>query len=387
MLRGAVILWNTLFGVLFLGKKLNRLHYGGLLLAVTGIVIVGAASLLAEHAKSGGGGALAPPTASFFPPPPPSLAPVPAPSPAATPTQQHAGFSLRAALSPQARAAALRSGDPDAASARWVVVGMGMIVVSQLIQAAGMTMEEFVLRKYELSSTQLVGYEGGVGVLLMAGIFLPVRRARAFTAACVCCGTLSCASHASSPPRRAAHLPQIIAHLPGKDVGGVYENSMDTAYMIFHSPLIGGLLAVDLLAINLFNAAGMRITSSLGAVFRSVLEAVRTLNVWLLDLALFYYFTNGTLGEAWSGQYSWLQACGFVVLVSSALTYGRGNMRAAAAAAAAAAVVAAAEAPAAAEAGDAPAPAPQLGVRTFSGGQPNLPPVRAPCVRYASCAL
>jgi hypothetical protein len=172
---------------------------------------------------------------------------------------------------------------------------------------------------------------------------------------------------------------QIIAHLPGKDVGGVYENSLDTAYMIFHSPLIGGLLAVDLLAINMFNAAGMRITSSLGAVFRSVLEAVRTLNVWLLDLALYYYFTNGTLGEAWSGQYSWLQACGFVVLVTSALTYGRGNMRAAAAAAAAADAVAEAEAPAAAEAGDAPAPAPQLSVRTLSGGQPNLPPVRGPC--------
>jgi hypothetical protein len=167
-------------------------------------------------------------------------------------------------------------------------------------------------------------------------------------------------------------------------VGGVYENSLDTAYMIFHSPLIGGLLAVDLLAINLFNAAGMRITSSLGAVFRSVLEAVRTLNVWLLDLALFYYFTDGKLGEAWSKEWSWLQACGFVVLVASALTYGRGNMRAAAAAAAAAGVAAAEDAPASAEAGEAePEPvgaatltAPLLGARTPSGGA-ALPPVRA----------
>ncbi len=167
-------------------------------------------------------------------------------------------------------------------------------------------------------------------------------------------------------------------------MGGVYENSLDTAYMIFHSPLIGGLLAVDLLAINLFNAAGMRITSSLGAVFRSVLEAVRTLNVWLLDLALFYYFTDGKLGEAWSKEWSWLQACGFVVLVASALTYGRGNMRAAAAAAAAAGVAAAEDAPASAEAGEAePEPvgaatltAPLLGARTPSGGA-ALPPVRA----------
>jgi len=303
MLRGAVILWNTLFGVLFLGKRLNRLHYGGLALAVSGIVIVGAASLLSESAKSSGGV--------------PSGAPAPGPADA----EHHwAGFSLRAALSPQARTAALRDGDPDASSARWVVVGMGLIVASQFVQAAGMTLEEFLLRRYELSSTQLVGAEGGVGCLLMVGIVLP-----------------------------------LVALLPGHDVDGQYENSLDTAYMIAHSPLIGGLLAVDLLAINLFNAAGMRITSSLGAVFRSVLEAVRTLNVWLLDLALFYYFTHGRLGEAWSREWSWLQACGFVVLVGAALTYGRGNARAARDAAAEAAE---AQDAAAAEEGDAASPLP-----------------------------
>ncbi len=165
--------------------------------------------------------------------------------------------------------------------------------------------------------------------------------------------------------------------LPGKDVGGRYENSLDTAYMIFHSPLIGGLLAIDLLAINLFNAAGMRITGSLGAVFRSVLEAVRTLNVWLLDLALYYYFTKNRLGEAWSKEWSWLQACGFVILVSSALTYGKGNMRAAKAAAAAASEeAAAAEAPAAAEEGAAsPLPdTPGAASTSASPATPGLPP-------------
>ena len=278
MLRGAVIVWNTLFGVVFLGKRLNGLHYTGLTLAMLGIVVVGAASLLAESDLRHG---LAP-------------APAPAPAPPASPPPQLGGFTLRASLSPHARAAALGAEDPEAAGVRWVVAGMAMIVVSQSIQAAGMTMEEFLLRKYDLSSTQLVGYEGAVGAALMLALFLPV---------------MFC--------------------LPGSDVGGRYENSLDTFYMIFHTPLIGGLLAIDLLAINLFNAAGMRITSSLGAVFRSVLEAVRTLNVWLLDLALFYHFTNGRLGEPWSPRWSWLQALGFAILVSSALTYGKGNMRAA----------------------------------------------------------
>ena len=325
MLRGAVIVWNTLFGVVFLGKRLNGLHYTGLTLAMVGIVVVGAASLLAERDMRNG------------------LAPAPAPAPSSpalppTPPPQFGGFSMRAALSPHARAAALGAEDPEAAGVKWVVAGMAMIVVSQSIQAAGMTMEEFVLRKYDLSSTQLVGYEGAVGAALMLGLFLPV---------------MYC--------------------LPGHDVGGRYENSLDTAYMIFHTPVIGGLLAIDLLAINLFNAAGMRITSSLGAVFRSVLEAVRTLNVWLLDLALYYHFTNGRLGEPWSPTWSWLQAFGFAILVSSALTYGKGNMRAAKLAAQGEAEEEDAEAPAVDEAATATDAAAPTTPAPASAGEPSTP--------------
>lgn len=110
---------------------------------------------------------------------------------------------------------------------------------------------------------------------------------------------------------------QVCYFLPGRDVGGRFENQLDTFYMIAHSNLIIGLLAVDLVAINLFNIAGMRITSTLGALFRSVLEAVRTLNVWLLDLCLYYYFSPD-LGESWSPKWSWLQAIGFGVLVRRA---------------------------------------------------------------------
>lgn len=217
MLRGAVILWNTLFGVLYLGKRLNKLHYGGLVLAVVGIVVVGAASLLTENERpSGGHGGAAfappPPGGGFddFSPPPPS------PDSALFPPLRFSAF-----LSPGARSAALAAGNPAAASSKWALIGMAMIIASQAVQAAGMTLEEFLLRSYSLSSTQLVGYEGAVGLAMMCAFFLPLA-----------------------------------ALLPGHDVGGVYENSEDTVYMIFHSRLIGGLLAIDLLAINLFNAAG-----------------------------------------------------------------------------------------------------------------------------------
>ena len=51
-------------------------------------------------------------------------------------------------------------------------------------------------------------------------------------------------------------------------------------------------------------------TGGLGAVFRTVLETMRTLFVWLVDLLLFYTPLGlGKLGESWSA-WSFLQAAG-----------------------------------------------------------------------------
>ncbi len=49
----------------------------------------------------------------------------------------------------------------------------------------------------------------------------------------------------------------------------------------------------------------------LGAVFRTVLETMRTMFVWLVDLLLFYTPLGfGKLGESWS-VYSFIQAAGY----------------------------------------------------------------------------
>lgn len=63
----------------------------------------------------------------------------------------------------------------------------------------------------------------------------------------------------------------------------------------------------------------------LGAVFRTVLETMRTVCVWIVDLGLFYIPLGlGQLGEAWT-RYSLVQAAGFVVLVAGTLVYGKGD--------------------------------------------------------------
>lgn len=69
----------------------------------------------------------------------------------------------------------------------------------------------------------------------------------------------------------------------------------------------------------------MHVTGNLGAVFRTVLETMRTLFVWILGLALFYIGSG--LGERWNA-FSPIQALGFAVLVVGTVVYGQGDERA-----------------------------------------------------------
>jgi hypothetical protein len=70
------------------------------------------------------------------------------------------------------------------------------------------------------------------------------------------------------------------------------------------------VLGVDMFALLAYNMSGMMVTDHLGAVFRTVLETMRTLFVWLLGLLLFYTpLGMGTLGESWT-SWSFLQAAG-----------------------------------------------------------------------------
>ena len=52
--------------------------------------------------------------------------------------------------------------------------------------------------------------------------------------------------------------------------------------MVSNSGALQGILAFDACALLAYNMAGMMVTGSLGAVFRTVLETMRTLFVWLV---------------------------------------------------------------------------------------------------------
>lgn len=68
------------------------------------------------------------------------------------------------------------------------------------------------------------------------------------------------------------------------------------------------------LSLLCYNIAGMFVTDEIGAVARTVLETMRTLFVWMVDLLLYYTpLGMGRLGEKWD-NYSYLQAVGYAAL-------------------------------------------------------------------------
>lgn len=112
----------------------------------------------------------------------------------------------------------------------------------------------------------------------------------------------------------------------GKEGDGIHEDIFDTLHMVASSGRLATVLAVQMFGLLAYNYMGMHVTGNLGAVFRTVLETMRTLFVWLLGLLLFYLGTG--LGERWT-QYSTIQAAGFAVLVLGTVVYGRGDEHAA----------------------------------------------------------
>ncbi len=83
-------------------------------------------------------------------------------------------------------------------------------------------------------------------------------------------------------------LLPIAYFLPGQEGAGLHENTLETLHMIGSSHQLQIVLATDMIALLAYNFCGMMVTGHLGAVFRTVLETMRTLFVWLLGLLLFY---------------------------------------------------------------------------------------------------
>jgi drug/metabolite transporter (DMT)-like permease len=162
-----------------------------------------------------------------------------------------------------------------------VVFGIILVVIAQLVQASQIVIEEFLLKSVKADPLLIVGLEGFWGFLITTFICLP-----------------------------------IFQHVQWH---GFSENSWETLYMLSHnrSILIGVSLYV--VVILLYNATAMMVTQQFTAVHRTILEAMRTLCIWMVNIFI-YYEVNNSYGEHWT-VWSWFEMLGFVILLFGLFIY------------------------------------------------------------------
>merc|ERR1719487_597238 len=115
ILRGSAIVFCALFSVWFLKRTMYAFHYIGILLCVLGVALVGYASVMGSSEGS--------------------------------------------------------AGSSDAAEA---ALGMVLVLLGQVVQAAQVIAEEWLMKDVDLPAMQIVGFEGFWGVLMMFFIVYPL---------------------------------------------------------------------------------------------------------------------------------------------------------------------------------------------------------------------
>jgi len=227
MLRGSSIIFAAMFSILFLRRKLLSFNWLGLLLCVVGVALVGLANVLGGVGEAQGSG-----------------------------------------------------------GAAGTVLGMSCVVLGQVVQAAQVIAEEYLMKDVDLPAMRIIGLEGLWGALMMFLIVYP-----------------------------------IVYALPGEDDGHL-EDPFDTFTMLKNSPGLTLVVVVYLFSCGTFNMTGIAVSSVLSGVHRMMFDASRTMVIWAFGLVVHYYFDpQSPFGEVLT-PYSGLQLFGFLVLVSGQAIYG-----------------------------------------------------------------
>lgn len=177
------------------------------------------------------------------------------------------------------------SGDASKSPVGLVILGMGLILLGQVVQAAQTVAEEYFMKKLSLPALEVIGYEGMWGIVVMAVLVLP-----------------------------------LFALLPGDDAGCL-ENTSDTFEMLHSSSYLSMTFVVLVISCLLYNLCGIGITSALTAVHRLICEAMRTAVVWGFALVVHYCDPKASFGESLT-MYSLIEVAGFLVLILGQMIYG-----------------------------------------------------------------
>ena len=214
MLRGSVIIFTALLSVAFFGSKLQLYHWAGMLMVVIGLVMVGLGDVIGEEGSS------------------------------------------------NARSVS-------------VLIGDLLIVLAQIIAAIQMTVEQILVKGYNIPPLQGVGWEGVFGFITVGTALIPMY-----------------------------YIPW---HLPsGPDFWQDhtrFEDAIDGFHQIFYIPTLTIAIIGSIFSIAIFNFAGLSVTKKENAITRMVLDSLRTLFIWIFGLAV-----------QWQ-KFNFYQPIGFLCLV------------------------------------------------------------------------
>lgn len=227
MLRGATIIFAAMFSITFLGRKMHGFNWLGLFLCVVGVTTVGLANMSSVSSAGGSDG-----------------------------------------------------------SSASLTFGMTLTLLAQVVQAAQVIAEEFLMKDVDLPATEIIGWEGIWGCLMMILIVYPT-----------------------------------LWLLPGDDHGHL-EDVQDTLVAVSNSQEVITCVVLYLFSCGTFNITGIAVTGALSGVHRMMLDASRTLVIWSFGLFVHYRVDkNSPFGEEWTDD-SYIQLVGFVVLVCGQAVYG-----------------------------------------------------------------
>jgi drug/metabolite transporter (DMT)-like permease len=179
--------------------------------------------------------------------------------------------------------------DDDSGGAGNVIMGLLFIVAAQAVTAVQFITEEEFMNEFKatkLDPVALVGFEGLWGLVYFA-VIAPIMT--------------------YTPPSDEAI--SIVWH----------EDFNDTFVQLSNSPTIVWLCVGYFVTILMYNVSANVVTKVLSAVVRSILEACRTLGVWMVSL-IFFYVGQKCIGEEWT-NWSLLELFGFVVLIAGTFSY------------------------------------------------------------------
>lgn len=197
-----------------------------------------------------------------------------------------AGIACVGIAATQSAAAEGADAGPSQQDLSMTILGMSLTLLGQVVQAAQIIAEESLLEDMDMPCMLIVGVEGFWGSLIMALLVYPV-----------------------------------LWVIPGPDHGHV-EDPIDTIAMIRNSGSIQLMMVAYIFSCATYNVAGMMVTEALSGVMRVMLEATRTICIWVFGL-VWHYGVDPTapFGERWT-SWSYVQAFGFVLLLTGQATYG-----------------------------------------------------------------